>query len=61
MALVSPRNDGDVDPYIGDENTYQQHFRKTFITEDQKGKDGMAIGEDQVWTLHDMMIPAGQI
>ena len=21
------------DPYMGDENTYQEHFRKTFITE----------------------------
>lgn len=62
MALVSPRNEVDaVDPYVGDENTYQQHFRKTFITEDQKGKDGMGIGEDQIWSLHDMMIPAGQI
>lgn len=43
--MVSPR-DGQLDPYVGDENTYQQHFRKTFITEDQKGKDGMGIGED---------------
>jgi hypothetical protein len=24
---------GDEDPYVGDENTYQEHFRKTFITE----------------------------
>lgn len=44
----------DDDPYIGDENTYQEHFRKTFITENQK--DGEAR---EVWTLHDMMIPAG--
>ena len=24
---------GEEDPYHGDENTYQEHFRKTFITE----------------------------
>ena len=24
---------GEEDPYVGDENTYQEHFRKTFITE----------------------------
>ena len=44
----------DDDPYMGDENTYQEHFRKTFITENQK--DGESR---EVWTLHDMMIPAG--
>ncbi len=26
-------NRAEEDPYIGDENTYQEHFRKTFITE----------------------------
>jgi hypothetical protein len=24
---------GEQDPYMGDEGTYQEHFRKTFITE----------------------------
>ena len=33
---ASPREG---DPYAGDENTYQEHFRKTFITENQKNKD----------------------
>ena len=28
------------DPYQGDDQTYQEHFRKTFITENQK-KMGM--------------------
>jgi hypothetical protein len=26
----------DEDPYQNDEQTYQEHFRKTFITENQK-------------------------
>lgn len=39
---------------MGDENTYQEHFRKTFITENQKD-----IEAKDVWTLHDMLIPAG--
>lgn len=43
------------DPYEGDADKYQEHFRKTFITENQKG-DGEI---KEVWTLHDMMIPAG--
>lgn len=43
------------DPYVGDENTYQEHFRKTFITENQKGDNN----EQDLWTLHDMLIPAG--
>ena len=42
------------DPYMGDEQTYQEHFRKTFITENQKETE-----VKEAWTLHDMMIPAG--
>lgn len=42
------------DPYMGDEQTYQEHFRKTFITENQKETE-----MKEAWTLHDMMIPAG--
>ena len=38
-----------------DDKTYQENFRKTFITEN-KGKQE----EEESWTLHDMMIPAGQ-
>jgi hypothetical protein len=44
------------DPYQGNEDQYQDHFRKTFITENQK-KDGE---KKQLWTLHDMIIPAGK-
>jgi|APGre2960657444_1045066.scaffolds.fasta_scaffold724763_1 hypothetical protein len=36
-----------------DDQQYQDHFRKTFIT-DQKEK-----AEEECWTLHDMMIPNG--
>lgn len=46
------------DPYQNDDKTYQDHFRKTFITENQKKP-----GVDQTksaWTLHDMIIPAGK-
>lgn len=39
---------------MGDEQTYQEHFRKTFITENQKETE-----MKESWTLHDMMIPAG--
>jgi len=39
---------------MGDEQTYQEHFRKTFITENQKETE-----MKEAWTLHDMMIPAG--
>jgi hypothetical protein len=39
---------------MGDEQTYQEHFRKTFITENQK-----EVEAKESWTLHDMMIPAG--
>ena len=42
------------DPYENDENTYQEHFRKTFITENQKESE-----MKEAWTLHDIMIPAG--
>jgi hypothetical protein len=42
------------DPYMGDEQTYQEHFRKTFITENQKETE-----LKEAWSLHDMMIPAG--
>ena len=43
------------DPYLGDEGKYQEHFRKTFITENQKDN----ASNFDTWTLHDMMIPAG--
>ena len=43
------------DPYQGDEETYQVHFRKTFITENQKEGESK-----ECWSLHDMMIPAGK-
>ena len=50
------------DPYQGDDKTYQEHFRKTFITENQKKMMGDAVPEEskQIWTLHDMIIPAGK-
>lgn len=38
-----------------EDQQYQDHFRKTFITDNQK-KDA----EEECWTLHDMMIPNGQ-
>ena len=44
------------DPYNGDEGKYQEHFRKTFITE--KDKDG---DNSDTFSLHDMMIPAGKV
>ena len=44
------------DPYKGDDQTYQDHFRKTFITENQKKMDD----NKAKWTLHDMIIPAGK-
>jgi hypothetical protein len=53
---------GEDDPYQGDDKTYQEHFRKTFITENQKkmmGGDPTADSK-QNWTLHDMIIPAGK-
>jgi hypothetical protein len=37
-----------------DDQQYQDHFRKTFITDNQ-GKNA----EEDSWTLHDMMIPGG--
>lgn len=43
-----------VDPYQNDEETYQDHFRKTFITENKKDQDN-----EDAWTLHDIIIPAG--
>ncbi len=46
----------DEDPYQGDESKYQEHFRKTFITENQKDGEG----GKECWSLHDMMIPAGK-
>jgi len=42
------------DPYANDEETYKDHFRRTFITQDNK-KEQAAL-----YTLHDMMIPAGR-
>lgn len=38
-----------------DDLQYQDHFRKTFITDNQK-RDS----DEESWTLHDMMIPGGQ-
>lgn len=43
------------DPYQGDDDKYQEHFRKTFITEKEKDTE-----EGQAWSLHEMMIPAGK-
>lgn len=51
------------DPYNGDDQTYQEHFRKTFITENQKKMMGGGLPQEeskQNWTLHDMIIPAGK-
>ena len=42
------------DPYANDEETYKEHFRKTFITQDNKKEQA------NLYTLHDMMIPAGR-
>ena len=42
------------DPYANDEETYKDHFRKTFITQDNKKE------QTNLFTLHDMMIPAGR-
>ena len=44
----------EIEEPIGDED-YGDHFRKTFITENQGNND-----EGDAWTLHDMMIPGGQ-
>lgn len=43
------------DPYANDEETYKDHFRKTFITQDKGKKEVVSL-----YTLHDMMIPAGR-
>lgn len=43
------------DPYANDEQTYKDHFRKTFITQDKNKKEQVTL-----YTLHDMMIPAGR-
>ena len=45
------------DPYVNDDDKYQEHFRKTFITENQKMVED--IGES--FSVHDMMIPAGRM
>ena len=45
----------DEDPYANDEETYKDHFRKTFITQDKNKKEQVSL-----YTLHDMMIPAGR-
>lgn len=39
-----------------DEKAYQDQFRKTFVTDLQKKSKA---DEEEVWTLHDMTIPAG--
>ena len=44
------------DPYDGDEGKYQEHFRKTFITEKDKDENN-----GDTFSLHDMMIPAGKV
>lgn len=46
---------GGDDPYANDEETYKEHFRKTFITQDKNKKEN-----ENLFTLHDMMIPAGR-
>ena len=40
----------------GDAEAYDEHFRRTFITENKK--QGMGGGE--AWTLLDILIPQGQ-
>jgi hypothetical protein len=45
----------DEDPYADDEKKYNEDFRKTFITQDKNKKE-----QDSLFTLHDMMIPAGK-
>ena len=45
------------DPYEGDDDKYQEHFRKTFITENQRMADE---AEADTFTLHDMLIPSGK-
>lgn len=55
-ALVDPAegfNDQEV-PQM-DDKQYQENFRKTFITDNQRKAE-----EEESWTLHNMMIPAGQ-
>jgi hypothetical protein len=47
-------NGDEEDPYENDEETYKDHFRKTFITQDNKKEQAT------LYTLHDMMIPAGR-
>lgn len=37
-----------------DEENYQEHFRKTFITSQNLKKE-----DEDIWTLHDMQIPSG--
>lgn len=47
--------DDDEDPYGDDEKKYNEDFRKTFITQDKNKKE-----LENLFTLHDMMIPAGK-
>lgn len=54
--MQSQKDNKEEDPYKGNEDQYQDHFRKTFITENQKKEDKGR----QLWTLHDMIIPAGK-
>jgi len=46
------------DPYEGDDDKYQEHFRKTFITENQRMVDEDAL--EEAFTVHDMLIPSGR-
>jgi hypothetical protein len=46
------------DPYENDEDKYQEHFRKTFITEKERFNEEEE--EENAFTLHDMLIPAGR-
>ena len=38
----------------GDPEAYDDHFRKTFITENKKEAIG---GSTEAWALHDILIP----
>ena len=43
------------DPYENDDDKYQEHFRKTFITEKM-----VDDGEGESFSMHEMLIPSGR-
>lgn len=53
MVEGSPRLQGGHPTDNMDDREYQDHFRKTFITDKKEAND------EESWTLHDMMIPGG--